>query len=117
MHKVRRLSVLTLLAATAAWLVVGGAVSSATTTRHVAILKNSTTHLFYYSPKGITVHKGDTVVWTNKTGVTHTVTFNNGSYNKTVTPSHSVSRTFGRRGTFSYHCVIHPYMKGTVTVT
>ena len=28
----------------------------------------------------------------------------------------TVSNTFNGAGTFAYHCTIHPFMKGTVTV-
>jgi len=65
----------------------------------------------------MTVHKGDTVVWKNKSNAPHTVSFNNGSFSKGVQPGGSVKRTFKKTGTFKYHCNIHSYMHGTITVT
>ena len=117
MTRTRRLGFVVLVAMIGAWLVVGASVSPAATTSHVKITENQTTLKYGFHPASITVHKGDTIVWNNKSDAPHTVTFNNGSYNKTVNPGHSVSRTFNKAGTFKYHCNIHTYMHGTVTVT
>ena len=70
-----------------------------------------------FNPATITVMAGTTVTWMNADSVPHTVTADNGSFDKgTVAPGMSVSMTFSTPGTFAYHCNIHPFMHGTVTV-
>jgi amicyanin len=70
---------------------------------------------FKYAPAQITIHKGDTVTWTNLDPVGHDVTFSN-SASPTLKTNESYSKTFNQTGTFDYICSIHPYMKGTVIV-
>ncbi|MBN4046099.1 hypothetical protein JYT57_00275, partial [Nitrosarchaeum koreense] len=78
-----------------------------------------------YIPSTITINQGETVQWTNKDNVIHTVT--SGS------PSSSVSSNlfdsgmfysedpyqfeFNNKGSFGYYCMVHPWMEGTVIVT
>lgn len=70
-----------------------------------------------FNPASITVTRGLTVTWTNADSVTHTVTADNGSFDKGfVVPGMSVSMTFSTAGVFNYHCNIHPFMMGSVTV-
>ena len=72
---------------------------------------------FAFHPGGITVHTGDTVTWTNADSADHTATANDGSFDTgTLGNGASGSHTFNSAGTFSYHCSIHPFMHGTVTV-
>jgi plastocyanin len=73
---------------------------------------------FSFNPASITIKKGDTVVWTNKDPMGHTVTGNNGGpASQTISTNGTYSFTFNDVGTFGYHCSIHPSMKGTVVVT
>jgi plastocyanin len=72
---------------------------------------------YFYSPRSITVDRGDTVLWTNNGKVPegHTVTgdgFDSGVLHQGDTYSHEFSST----GTFNYVCTLHPNMKGTVKV-
>ncbi len=90
--------------------------------------------LFCYSPANVTIHDGDTVVWTNQTVAPHTVTrcttatcagtdpgtgtdatFTDGSTGGNGT---TFSHTFHGAGTYAYFCTIHGFavMHGTVTV-
>jgi plastocyanin len=72
---------------------------------------------FAFHPGGITVHTGDTVTWTNADSTQHTATANDGSFDTgTLSKGASGSHTFNTAGTFSYHCSIHPFMHGTITV-
>ena len=72
---------------------------------------------FAFHPSGITVHAGDTVTWTNADSADHTATANDGSFDTgTLGRGASGSHTFNAAGTFSYHCSIHPFMHGTITV-
>lgn len=70
-----------------------------------------------YTPRAITVQKGMTVTWTNKTDVEHNVTVTQGvKINDDIETGKTVKFTFTRTGTYKYHCEYHPYMKGTIVV-
>jgi plastocyanin len=73
---------------------------------------------FAFSPSSLSVRIGQRVTWTNRGMATHTVTANGGLFNSgSLPPSHTFSFTFMSRGTFAYHCQIHPSMTGTISVT
>jgi plastocyanin len=71
-----------------------------------------------FHPASVTVHPGQTVVWTNDDSVDHNVTATSGA------SFHS--RAFGQGGTFRitpnkigtvrYVCTLHPGMTGSLTV-
>lgn len=70
-----------------------------------------------FSPATLTVTAGTTVTWTNNDNMTHTVTsdavgFDSGDLAVGV----KFSKVFSVAGTFTYHCTIHPTMKGTIIV-
>lgn len=68
-------------------------------------------------PATINVKAGDSVTWTNNDRAPHTVTADNGSFDKQVAASGgSATVTFSTAGTFAYHCNIHPNMTGAVVV-
>ena len=72
---------------------------------------------FAFSPASITVPVGSTVTWTNKDAVAHTTTSDGTGWNSgSLAQNASFSRTFTSKGTFPYHCAIHPNMVATVTV-
>jgi plastocyanin len=104
--------VLVLLAATAV-LVLGLAVGTASGGSGKTVKASN----FKFSPKTITINKGGRVTWQNVEG-THTVTFKNGSYDKTISGHKSVSRRFTHSGTYRYVCTLHirQGMKGKVVV-
>ena len=77
-----------------------------------------------FSPQTLTIKKGDTVLWINKSG--KNVTVNSDSH-----PTHnlykflnkgefasgsSVQVTFEQEGTFTYHNHLNPSQKGTIVV-
>jgi plastocyanin len=72
-----------------------------------------------FDPGTIEVQVGDTVEWTNKGGIAHTVTgtgvagFDSGS----LAPGETFSFTPEKAGTFSYVCTFHPGMRGTIAVS
>ena len=69
-------------------------------------------------PKNTPVAKGDTVVWTNRMGMQHTVTADNGEFDSgPLAKDKSFSHVFDAPGTIPYHCDFHGDMTGTVTVT
>jgi plastocyanin len=70
-----------------------------------------------FSPATITVAPGTTVTWTNNDGMTHTVTADDISFDSgNITTGSKFSRVFSTVGSYSYHCTIHPNMKGTIIV-
>lgn len=72
---------------------------------------------FAFSPASITVHVGDSVTWTNSDSVPHTTTSDTEIWNSgALQPGASFSHTFTSAGSFAYHCMIHPFMTGTVIV-
>ncbi|HEX5385083.1 MAG TPA: cupredoxin family copper-binding protein [Gemmatimonadales bacterium] len=74
---------------------------------------------FAFVPPRITVTVGTTLTWTNRDATLHTVsstdgsTFDSGAFNQGQTFQFVASTP----GTYAYFCRIHPFMKGTVTVT
>jgi len=79
---------------------------------------NITIQDFAFSPLTLTIHAGDTVVWTNQDAMGHTVTSDSGGElnSSTIPGGGTYSHTFAAAGTYSYHCSIHPSMKGTIIV-
>lgn len=78
--------------------------------------KTVTLQNFSFNPQNLTVAVGTTVVFKNNDSVTHTVTFDQGASNGGLAPGSSFSRTFTAKGTFNYHCSIHPSMTGQIIV-
>jgi plastocyanin len=70
-----------------------------------------------YNPASISVSAGATVTF-NFGSVGHSVTFlTAGSPNSVpVTSNAQVGVTFPNTGSFTYHCLVHPYMQGVVNV-
>jgi plastocyanin len=72
-----------------------------------------------YAPPSITVVIGinNTVTWVNKDQAIHTVTATDNSFNSgNILPGASFTYTFTTPGTFTYSCIYHSWMKGTVVV-
>lgn len=71
---------------------------------------------FAFHPPALTVAVGTKVNFTNSSKVTHTAThggvFNTGR----IAPGTTISIRFNSRGSFSYHCSIHPSMHGKIVV-
>lgn len=73
---------------------------------------------YAFNSSALTVDSGVVITWTNKDAVAHTVTANDGSFDSgDIQPGATFQHTFTTRGkTVSYHCRIHTYMIGTITV-
>src|SRR5215510_10372668 len=68
-----------------------------------------------FMPDALTVDAGTTVTWTNTDSVPHTSTSDARSWDSGIVgPGQQFSVAFQTPGTFSYHCVLHPGMIGTV---
>jgi plastocyanin len=70
---------------------------------------------FAFHPPALHVKRGAKVVFANSSDVTHTAS--GGSFDtKKIAPGSSVAVKFSQKGTFAYHCKIHPFMKGKIVV-
>jgi plastocyanin len=70
-----------------------------------------------FSPASINIPAGTTIHWTNMDAMTHTVTSDTGLFDsKNMSKGSNFSHTFSEKGTFTYHCAIHSFMKGTIIV-
>ena len=75
-----------------------------------------------YIPHEITIKREDTVTWKNEDVAFHSVT--SGHYGNPdglfdsghLDPDQTFSYEFQQEGVFDYHCTLHPWMKGKVTV-
>ncbi len=72
---------------------------------------------YAFVPQVITIPVGSTVTWQNQDMVDHTVTSDvGGIFDNYVGAGGSTRITFTVKGTYKYHCSIHPEMLGTVIV-
>jgi plastocyanin len=76
---------------------------------------------FAFDPSSLTVKSGTAVKWTNQDGASHAIVSDTGSpatfSSDSLSTGASYSFTFTQPGTYTYHCSIHPSMKGTIIVT
>jgi plastocyanin len=91
----------------------GGHASGATATTSGA--KSVDINHFAFHPPTLHVKKGAKVAFTNSSNVTHTAS--SGSFNTNrISPGTTKVVKFTQKGTFAYHCEIHPFMKGKIVV-
>ncbi len=68
-------------------------------------------------PSTVTIAAGVQVQWINQDGTAHTVTADDARFHSDILDrGQTFSQTFSAPGTYSYHCSIHPFMKGKVVV-
>ena len=73
---------------------------------------------YAFSPVMLSIGHGAPLTVTNTTAAPHTMTADGGAFSSgTVSPNSTITMTFSTPGTYPYHCQIHPYMTGTLTVT
>jgi YVTN family beta-propeller protein len=72
---------------------------------------------FSFMPQTEALAVGQMVTWTNADSVTHMVTSDDGTWDSgPLQPDDTFTVTLAQPGTYNYHCSIHPFMQGTVTV-
>ena len=72
---------------------------------------------FMFTPMSLTVKAGSTVTWKNLDGEPHTVVEDAGLFRSSALDQNdSYAFKFDKPGVYKIFCVIHPYMKQTVTV-
>jgi plastocyanin len=83
-----------------------------------AATKTITIKDFAFAPVMATAKKGDSITVSNADGATHTLTADKGGFDSgKVKSGGKATITLDEAGSFSYHCDIHSYMKGTIEVT
>lgn len=71
-----------------------------------------------FRPRSTTIDRGSVLTWRNRGSRTHTTTSDDGLWDSgPLSPGDTFRKRFRRRGTFTYHCMIHATMTGTITVT
>ncbi len=74
---------------------------------------------YLYAPAKLTVKAGTKVTFTNGDGTPHTATADTGGAFDTGSLGTGKSKAvvLSKPGTYSYHCVFHAFMTGSVTVS
>lgn len=74
-------------------------------------------HNLAFEPAKIVVSPGTKIIWSNQDSFQHTTTSDRGVWDSSpLDPGAHYARIFKKSGMFTYHCTIHPFMLGTITV-
>jgi plastocyanin len=71
---------------------------------------------FVFVPAQLTVKVGQTVTWTNRDDIPHTVVCAGKFRSKTMDTDGTFAFTFTAAGEYKYFCSLHPHMTGAVKV-
>jgi plastocyanin len=72
---------------------------------------------FEFEPDNVSVPAGAVVTWLNEDGDPHDATHDEGDWETArLRRDDTEAITFDDPGVYPYHCSIHPYMKGSLTV-
>jgi plastocyanin len=83
---------------------------------HVQIVTDPKT-IGRYTPHTITVHVGQSIIFTNVSNADHTVTADNNVFaSPNISLNSSWTFTPKHAGTFHYYCIYHPFMHGVLVV-
>ncbi|SAL01910.1 blue (type1) copper domain-containing protein [Caballeronia arationis] len=70
-----------------------------------------------FNPPDLVVNRGDRVVWVNKDLFPHTATAASTAFDsRSIAPDGSWPYVAKRPGRYPYVCMLHPTMRGTLTV-
>ena len=74
-----------------------------------------------YTPASLTIDPGTKIAWINQDNTAHTITSDSKDGGQSwdsgnIDQNKFYARTFNTPGTYTYHCTIHPNMKGTIVV-
>lgn len=70
---------------------------------------------FSFSPSEMRARVGDKITWTNNDSAPHQIIANSFSSNL-LNKGESFSFTFNNKGSYDYHCSIHPSMVGKIII-
>ena len=93
-------------------LVAGCADAQAAGPDAVVVIRN-----VHFGPMDVTVPVGGTVQWRFEDGGLLHHVGSDGVFDSGITGEGSYEHTFDSPGVYEYHCSVHRYMTGTVTVT
>jgi plastocyanin len=102
--------------ALAAALIATQAAPAAAPSASASAAKTVSINHFEFHPPTLNIAKGTKVVFSNSSGTAHTATDAGAFDTGHIKPGHSVTVRFTQKGTFSYHCEIHPFMHGKIVV-
>ena len=72
---------------------------------------------FKFLPQDVTVEAGTEVRWSNADAAPHTATADDGSFDTgNLRKGDTASVTLRKRGSFTYFCEFHKFMRATITV-
>ncbi|MDX6601759.1 MAG: hypothetical protein QOF13_961 [Solirubrobacterales bacterium] len=71
---------------------------------------------FEFHPPTLQVSKGTRVVFSNSSKTAHTATDKGAFDTGRIRAGKAAGVRFEQKGTFSYHCKIHPFMHGKIVV-
>jgi len=72
---------------------------------------------FTFAPSNVSVPVGARVTWINRDSAPHDATANEAGWaTDTLNDGDSGTIEFTEPGSFEYHCSIHPYMRGVISV-
>jgi plastocyanin len=108
--------IVALLAFAAALLATQGAPAAQSGPARASAAKTVDIKRFKFHPKTLEVAKGTKVVFSNSSGTAHTATDKGAFDSGHIKPGESFAVRFEQKGTFRYHCEIHPFMHGKIVV-
>ena len=70
-----------------------------------------------FVPNPVNISQGGVITWSNTDTTTHDMVSDAGVWDSgRIAPSGSFNFTFAAKGSYPYHCSIHPNMTGTIVV-
>jgi plastocyanin len=109
-------AVIALVAFSLALIGLRGAIASAGEPAQASRTSTVEINHFAYHPPTLTIAKGSKVTFSNTSSITHTATRPGSFSTGRIKPGTSISIRFNKPGTYSYHCLIHPFMHGKIVV-
>ena len=102
--------------ALAAALIATQAAPAAAPSASASAAKTVSINHFEFHPPTLNISNGTKVVFSNSSGTAHTATDAGAFDTGHIKPGSSVAVRFAQKGTFRYHCEIHPFMHGKIVV-
>ena len=91
---------------------------SATTAATITIQTSARTlGMAAFVPNPVNVSQGGVITWSNTDSTTHDMVSDTGVWDSgRIAPNGNFNFTFAAKGSYPYHCSIHPSMTGTIVV-
>jgi plastocyanin len=95
---------------------ISGGAASADDSARASRTSTVTIAAFEFQPATVTISRGSKVRFSNTSGTAHTATRKGSFDTGRIKSGKAATVRFNRKGTFAFHCAIHPFMKGKVVV-